>query len=122
MSDHKNRIIQQSGNFGVGVNEGTIHTVNMPIKGSSDQAPSVSQTHTSKEPVDHKRQQQETRQVHLHSEWTLRSEKLAVLRHALVLETSADRKFQLEKQIQTEQTEIERLERELCEIEQALKR
>ncbi|MGG6268511.1 SAVED domain-containing protein [Leptolyngbya sp. AN03gr2] len=67
-----------------------------------------------------KRQRLETKHAHLHSEWETRNEKLAKLRQALILETSADRQFQLEKQIQKEEEGIEHLESELLKIEQIL--
>lgn len=71
--------------------------------------------------VSFKVQQLETRQAQLQSEWNVRSEKLAQLRKAFAIEAAPSAKFQLEKQIQLEQKELESLESQLAEVEQALK-
>jgi hypothetical protein len=74
------------------------------------------------EPIDDfRRQRLKTQQTHLHSEWDSRTQKLAALRQARVVETSADRLFQLEQQIQEEEEQIEHLDKGLRKIEQALK-
>ncbi|MHC5917941.1 MAG: hypothetical protein ACYTXE_44805, partial [Nostoc sp.] len=54
------------------------------------------------------------------AEWDLRNEKLKQLRLALAIEAGAAVKFQLQQQIQAEETELKRLNDELHTIEQAL--
>ncbi|MDX2255915.1 MAG: ATP-binding protein [Pseudanabaenaceae cyanobacterium bins.39] len=89
----------------------------MPVKDVYDNPLSANQQDISVKPIDFRRQ---TRQIHLSSEWDTRIEKLNVLRQALAIETSADRKFQLRKQIQEEEKDIADLESELSKIEQDL--
>jgi SEFIR domain len=66
------------------------------------------------------RQRLEKRRTTLQSEWDTRNDKLARLRSDLAIETIADRKFQLEKKVEDEQEQMERLENELGTIEQTL--
>jgi hypothetical protein len=67
-------------------------------------------------------QQLETQQANLQAEWQTRNEKLAALRQDRIIETSTDRKFQLDKQIQAEEQEIELLNKKLSDIEEGLNR
>jgi hypothetical protein len=67
-----------------------------------------------------KRQRLEKQAQTLQSEWNTRNDKLARLRTALAIEASAAIKFQLEAQIQAEETAIEALEEQLSEIEDTL--
>jgi hypothetical protein len=56
----------------------------------------------------------------LQQEYELASTKLGKLRQAYLIETDTATKFKLEKQIQESQTELNRLDRQLQEIEQKL--
>ncbi|BAY07541.1 CHAT domain-containing protein [Calothrix sp. NIES-2098] len=66
------------------------------------------------------KQRLERQRDSLQDEWNLRNEKLTQLRRALIIEAGAAVKFQLEQQIQAEETELKRLEQELDNIEQTL--
>ncbi|MCC5668735.1 GUN4 domain-containing protein [Nostoc sp. CHAB 5784] len=66
------------------------------------------------------RQRSEKQRDTLQAEWDLRNEKLKQLRLALAIEAGAAVKFQLQQQIQAEETELKRLNDELHTIEQAL--
>jgi hypothetical protein len=66
------------------------------------------------------RQRSEKQRDTLQAEWDLRNEKLKQLRLALAIEAGAAVKFQLQQQIQAEETELKRLNDELDTIEQAL--
>lgn len=66
------------------------------------------------------RKRLEQQQTTLEAEWKTRTEKLVQLKSALAIETGAAIKFQLEKQIAAEQSQIDGLEAELLKIEQAL--
>ncbi|MBD2683088.1 MULTISPECIES: hypothetical protein [Nostoc] len=66
------------------------------------------------------RQRSEKQRDTLQAEWDLRNEKLKQLRLALAIEAGAVVKFQLQQQIQAEETELKRLNDELHTIEQAL--
>jgi DNA-binding response OmpR family regulator len=79
-----------------------------------------SQARPNQEIVNVRKQQLETRRTHLLAEWNTTAEKLTKLRQALIVETSAATKFQLETQIQTEMQAIVGLEQQLSEIEQIL--
>jgi hypothetical protein len=76
----------------------------------------------SEQSTEFKRQRLEKQRTNFQAEWDTRTEKLAQLRQAFIIETSASIRFQLEKQIQTEEEEINRLENLLSNIEQDLKR
>jgi hypothetical protein len=65
-------------------------------------------------------QRWEKQQDTFQAEWDLRYEKLKHLRLALAIEAGAAAKFQLQQQIQAEETELKRLNDELHTIEQAL--
>jgi SEFIR domain/Effector-associated domain 9 len=66
------------------------------------------------------RRQLETRRDGLLSEWELRNEKVNRMRMALIIETGAAVKFQLEQQLLGEEAELSKLAVELDEIEQKL--
>jgi hypothetical protein len=67
-----------------------------------------------------KSQRLKAQQAALQADWDLRHQKITALRQALVIETSAAIKFQLDQQIQAEATELARLEHELSTVESAL--
>jgi nucleoside phosphorylase len=81
-----------------------------PSSDTSSQEISVSATNA---------RQRRSKQIQesLASEWGLRSKKLSQLRRALVLETGAAVKFQLEQQIQAEENILIQLEQELDSLE-----
>jgi hypothetical protein len=56
----------------------------------------------------------------LQSEVTLRFEKLSYLRNGLAIEVNPAIKFQLQKQVEEEEKQLERLETELVEVEKLL--
>ena len=56
----------------------------------------------------------------LQADWDLRQEKLKQLRKAWVIESGAAVRFQLQQQIKAEETQLEQLERQLADVEQAL--
>lgn len=56
----------------------------------------------------------------LQQEWAIRNEKIKRIRNALAVENSVTVKFQLEQQLQDEETELKRLSNQLDEIEAAL--
>lgn len=62
----------------------------------------------------------EQKQERLQTEWNLTSEKLNRLRRAFAIEAGTTVKFQLEQQIQEEETQLIQLEHELNSTEQAL--
>ncbi|MCM0594346.1 MAG: hypothetical protein KA716_30855 [Gloeotrichia echinulata DEX184] len=64
------------------------------------------------------RQRLEKRRETLQAEWDLRDKKLKHLRQALAIEAAAAFQFQLEQQIQAEETELKRLNDELDTIEE----
>jgi hypothetical protein len=66
------------------------------------------------------RRQLEARRDGLLPEWELRSEKVRRMRMALIIETGAAVKFQLEQQLLGEEAELLKLTTELDEIEQKL--
>jgi len=66
------------------------------------------------------RQRLEKQRETLQAEWDLRNKKLKQLRLALAIETAAAVQFQLEQQIQAEETELKRLNDELDTIEETL--
>jgi hypothetical protein len=65
-------------------------------------------------------ERRETTLQNLRSEWETKNARLGVLRQALAVEASPDRRFQLERQIQTEEQEIERSEQEIRRLESQL--
>ncbi|MBD2224473.1 NB-ARC domain-containing protein [Calothrix anomala] len=67
-----------------------------------------------------KRQRLEQQRDTLQADWDRRNKKLTQLRLAFAIEAGVAVKFQLEQQIQDEETELKRLEQELDTIEQAL--
>jgi len=77
---------------------------------------SVTSRHVTVNPQQRQRFRQ--KQAELQGEWNLRSQKLGQLRQALVIETSAAIKFQLNCQIQAEEEAIAQLEQRLSEVEQ----
>ncbi|MBW4449891.1 MAG: hypothetical protein KME38_24405 [Spirirestis rafaelensis WJT71-NPBG6] len=71
--------------------------------------------------TDSQRQHLKQRQDTLQAEWQLRSEKLNKLRLDYAIEVGTAIKFQLQQQIQFEETQLSHLERDLDEIEQNLR-
>ena len=65
-------------------------------------------------------QRLEQQQTALQAEWHLKMEQLTSLRQALAIEASPSPKFQLQKQVQTAETELVQLENQLAKIEQDL--
>lgn len=78
--------------------------------------PPTSQTSPKHLSVTQKRRLEQKRNA-LQAEFDLRSEKLQQLRASLAIETSPAIKFQLEKQIQTEEVELAKLDSELAAID-----
>ncbi len=62
----------------------------------------------------------EVQHKNLHSEWETRTEKVGKLRQARAIESGTATSFQLDKQIEAEEAEIQRLANQLSEIERAL--
>ncbi len=62
-------------------------------------------------------QRQLQEQARLQSEWSLRQEKLGVLRQALAIETDASQQFRLQQQIKTEETALAALDAQLTALE-----
>jgi hypothetical protein len=62
-------------------------------------------------------QRQADKRKALQDEWNLRMEKLSYLRQADAIETGAEVKFQLGKQIQAEESALQDLERQLSLLE-----
>ncbi|MBD2361119.1 SUMF1/EgtB/PvdO family nonheme iron enzyme [Anabaena minutissima FACHB-250] len=67
-----------------------------------------------------KQRRLENKRNRLEQEWETRSEKVDAIRKALAIETDPSRKFQLEKQLQQEETELQHIENQLDEIERLL--
>lgn len=89
----------------------------MPVSEAQPQD-GIAQRSSSQPRTGFEQQRQEKQHATLQSEWNIRTEKLERLRQAFAIETDAARKFQLEKQIQSEEEEIKRLESKLSDIEQ----
>ena len=71
--------------------------------------------------TDSRRQHLKQRQDTLQRDWQLRSDKLNKLRLDYAIEVGTAIKFQLQQQIQSEETQLSHLERDLDEIEQNLR-
>lgn len=84
----------------------------------SDELISETQPAFSRSLTDSQRQHLKQRQDTLQAEWQLRSEKLNKLRLDYAIEVGTAIKFQLQQQIQSEETQLSHLERDLNEIEQ----
>jgi hypothetical protein len=66
------------------------------------------------------RQRREKDRDLLQEEWNLKHDRLAELRQSLVVETNAAVKFQLKKQIESDEEEIQDLEHKLYDLEKFL--
>lgn len=86
----------------------------------SDELISETQPAFSRSLTDSRRQRLKQRQDTLQAEWQLRSNKLNKLRQDNAIEVGTAIKFQLQQQIQSEETQLSHLERDLEEIEQNL--
>ncbi len=89
------------------------------IKDSANETPS-SQIKSTTGLSAAQRRRIEEQKDNLENEWNLRNEKLKRIRKALTLETNPTVQFQLEQQLQDEETQLERLNKQLDEIEQTL--
>ncbi|MEH2252780.1 SUMF1/EgtB/PvdO family nonheme iron enzyme [Nostoc sp.] len=69
---------------------------------------------------DSQKRRREQERDRLQGEWEIRNEKVKRIRAALVIETDPSKKFQLEQQLQAENTELKHLNNELNEIENLL--
>ncbi|WP_414568090.1 SUMF1/EgtB/PvdO family nonheme iron enzyme [Nostoc sp. CCY 9925] len=69
---------------------------------------------------DSQKRRREEERNRLQQEWELRNEKVKRIRAALAIETDPSKQFQLEQQLQAENTELKHLNKELDEIEKLL--
>jgi hypothetical protein len=86
----------------------------------SDEIILETQLPASRSLTDSQKQRLEQRQDALQAEWQLTNDKLKQLRKAYAIEVGTAVKFQLQKQIQFEETQLSQLETKLEEIEQNL--
>ncbi|MBD2608719.1 hypothetical protein H6G81_30440 [Scytonema hofmannii FACHB-248] len=86
----------------------------------SDELISETQPAFSRSLTDSQRQRLKQRQESLQEEWQLRNDKLKKLRRDYAIEVGTTIKFQLQQQIQSEETELLDLEKDLDKIEQNL--
>ncbi|NJP12347.1 MAG: toll/interleukin-1 receptor domain-containing protein [Leptolyngbyaceae cyanobacterium RU_5_1] len=114
---------ENSTGWQIHVSGGTVNIGNSPAGQSSkpDKPHSTTLPNLSGNLTTMQRQRLEQRRDRLQEEWTLRSSKLKQLRSAYAIETSAAVKFQLQQQIEAEETQLAQLEAELNDIEQTLK-
>jgi Caspase domain/inactive STAND/Effector-associated domain 9 len=94
-------------------------SISMPAPAPQTQEFSSAISRSEANPLpDFEQKRREKLRLSLQSDWDTRTEKLARLRQALAIESDVSRQFQLEKQIQMEEKEIQDLEIKLSEIEQ----